>query len=234
MPDPSPSTNPAPRPCPPQLDKGQELLDKQLPVYDGGFWALLILVTSAVLIPLSVARRAQRRRRCAVQGAGGRARACVGAPHRPTSERTSRQGPPWLAPHLRPSPLLHPRGAVNALITISMIMLGVCVSFGFMAQTLTLRLFWREVGGQAGGRARRARAGPRRGLPTAPLRAHLACAGPAVLTPSQVVLGMVYAALAAAASSLVAGCPVCVRSAHDEVRASSAELLLLVGASISK
>lgn len=94
MPDPSPSTNPAPRPCPPQLDKGQELLDKQLPVYDGGFWALLILVTSAVLIPLSVARARNG-------GAGSR---CRGRGAGPGPAWAPRTGPRVSAPLARGRP----------------------------------------------------------------------------------------------------------------------------------
>ena len=50
----------------------------------------------------------------------------------------------------------------------------------------------------------------------------------------EVALGFVYSALAAAASSVVAGCLVMVRSAHDEVRDSSAALALKAGQLISE
>lgn len=52
--------------------------------------------------------------------------------------------------------------------------------------------------------------------------------------PAQVVLGFIYAVLAAAFCSLVAGCLVFVRSSRDEVRASVAELLTAAGAHISQ
>lgn len=50
----------------------------------------------------------------------------------------------------------------------------------------------------------------------------------------EVALGFVYSALAAAGASVVAGCLVWVRSAHDEVRESSAALALKAGQFISE
>jgi len=50
----------------------------------------------------------------------------------------------------------------------------------------------------------------------------------------EVVLGFVYSALAAACASVLAGCLLMVRSAHDEVRESVAALALKAGQLISE
>ncbi|PRW60354.1 riboflavin kinase isoform B [Chlorella sorokiniana] len=78
------------------FDWGVKELRSLLPAYDGGFWALLIILPTIVLIPLSI----------------GRARA---------------------------------KGSGVLITMMPVLLMGVVMSFGWMTQILTLRLYWREL-----------------------------------------------------------------------------------------
>ena len=97
------STHPTPHPRWLQLRTLREVLPQVYPSFPPAFWALLIVLTSVLLVPLALARAAAT------------------------------------------------NGLDIAVLQIATLIAGNVVCFGFMAQSLTLRLFWREVGPGARG-----------------------------------------------------------------------------------